>query len=150
MYQPNQPDPDYDYFGDFMTRAADASWVEQSFARNSRFRKGMGFGLKDWDAKAGRFKRGGAYRTDQEFGFMGDYRYDDKAKAFRGLTAEQKNEFASMVESTMTKVMQDRASSDKAAGLLDKIQAKSSVMEDLIQNRRTARETELKQTRGLY
>lgn len=148
MFKTNQPDPDRDYFGEFMTQAADASWVEASLGQ-TRFKKGMGFGLKDWDAKAGRFKRKGAYNTEQ-FGFMGDHRYSGRAKAFQGLTSDQRNEFASMVESTMTKVMQGRASSDKSAGLLDKIQAKSSVMEDLIQNRKTARETELKQTRGLY
>tara|TARA_R100000458_G_C8264511_1_gene239691 strand:+ start:1311 stop:1745 length:435 start_codon:yes stop_codon:yes gene_type:complete len=134
-------------YEDIMAWATNPGQVEGWLSRNKYAKKVMGFGAHDWDADAGRFSSTGRNlkKLRRSFGYREAMGYGAGA-----LTPEQQGAVADAIETTLTNLYSSRDAEKKSEMLLGKIQAKSDMMEQLIETRRAKREEELAHTRGLY
>lgn len=141
-------EPEVASYEDMMSWAQDAGQVEKWLGGKNRFaKKGMGFGLADWDVDAGKFNVG-SRRLDRMHHSFG--RNTARGRGFSALDDAQMTAIADTVESSLSKLYSSRDAEKKSEMLLGKIQAKSDMMEQLIETRRVKREAEIAQTRGLY
>ena len=134
-------------YEDIMAWAGDATKVEHWLSRNKYARAAMGFGMGDWDVDAGKFSS--TSRNLKKFRWAFGFR-TAASDVFKGLTPEQQGSIADAVETTLTNMHARRDAEKKSEMLLGNIQAKSDMMEQLIETRRVKRDAEIAQTRGLY
>ena len=135
-------------YEDIMAWATDPGQVEGWLSRNQYAKSIMGFGTGDWDVDAGKFLGRGSYNVNKlrhSVGYRSDMGYGMKQLGPAGQQA-----VARAIETTLTNLYSSRNAEKKSEMLLGKIQAKSDMMEQLVETRRAKREEELSHTRGLY
>ena len=134
-------------YEDIMAWATDPGQVEGWLSRNKYAKSIMGFGLGDWDVDACKFSSTGRNlkRLRHSVGYRSDMGY-----GVGRLSPEQQGAVAEAIETTLTNLYSSRDAGKKSETLLGKIQAKSDMMEQLIETRRAKREEELSHNRGLY
>lgn len=144
----NTDEPTVDPYEMLMSKAGESDWAEEVLG-GKRARQYLGFTEESWDPKKGVFAGTGRQASGKAKKHFFSYNTPE-GEAWRSASAEQQAAIADAIETTLTNLYASRDAEQKSDLLLGKIQAKSNVMEQLVETRRVKREEELAHTRGLY